>query len=68
MDNNRKSDRTELPTKLKLESTMDTCGRWFAVAVLFAALVAGIIVYRAANNDIRTASSDTLPTPASSSR
>ena len=68
MDNNRKNDRTELPTKLKLESTMDTYGRWFTVAVLFAALVAGIIIYRAANNDIRTASSDTLPAPASSSR
>jgi hypothetical protein len=68
MDNNRKSDRTELPTKLKLESTMDTSGRWFTVAVLFAVLVAGIIIYRAANNDIRTASSDTLPAPASSSR
>jgi hypothetical protein len=68
MDNNRKSDRTELPTKLKLENTMDTSGRWFTVAVLFAVLVAGIIIYRAANNDIRTASSDTLPAPASSSR
>ena len=68
MDNNRKSDRTELPTKLKLESTMDTCGRWFAVAVLFAVLVAGIIIYRAVNNDVRTASNDILPAPASSSR
>ena len=68
MDNNRNSDKTELPTKLKLESTMDACGRWFTVAVLFAVLVAGIIIYRAANNDIRTASSDTLPAPASSSR
>ena len=66
MDNNRNSDKTDLPTKL--ENTMDTSGRWFTVAVLFAVLVAGIIIYRAANNDIRTASSDTLPAPASSSR
>ena len=68
MDNNSKSDRTELPTKLKLENAMDTCGRWFTVAVLFAVLVAGIIIYRAANNDIRTASNNTLPAPASNSR
>ncbi len=61
MDNNRNSDKTELPTKLKLENTMDTSGRWFAVAVLFVVLVAGIIIYRAADNDIRTALNDILP-------
>ncbi len=66
MDNNRNSDKTELQTKL--ENTMDTSGRWFAVAVLFAVLIAGIMIYRAANNDIRTASNDILPAPASSSR
>jgi hypothetical protein len=66
MDNNRKSDRTELPTKL--ENTMDASGRWFAIVVLFAVLVAGIMIYRAANNDIRTALNDILPAPASSSR
>ena len=70
MDNNgnKLSDKTELPTKLKLENTTDTSGRWFAVAVLLAVLVAGIIIYRAANDDIRTASNDTLTAPASSSR
>ena len=31
-------------------------------------LAAGIIIYRAANNDIRTAANHTLPAPASSSR
>jgi hypothetical protein len=32
---------------------------WFAAAVLFAVLAAGIIIYRAANDDIiRTASND----------
>ena len=42
---------------------------WFAAAVLFAVLAAGIIIYRAAKDDIiRTASNDTLTAPASSSR
>jgi hypothetical protein len=58
MDNNwnKTSDKTGLPTKLKFENMMDTSGTWFAVAVLFAVLAAGIIIYRAANDDIRTAS------------
>jgi hypothetical protein len=70
MDNNgsKLNDKSELPTELKLENTMDTSGMWFAAAVLFAVLAAGIIIYRTANNDIRTAATDILPTPASSSR
>jgi len=63
MDNKRSKlrDKPKLPTKLKLENTMDASGMWFAAAVLFAVLAAGIIVYRAANDDIiRTASNDTL--------
>jgi len=70
MDNNRNapSQKPELPTKLKFENTVDTGGMWFAAVVLFAALAAGVIIYRAANDDIRTASNDTLPAPASSSR
>ena len=70
MDNNgsKLNDKSELPTELKLENTMDTSGMWFAAAVLFAVLAAGIIIYRAANDDIRTAANDTLPAPASSSR
>jgi hypothetical protein len=68
MNNNRNSDKTQPPTKLKLENTMDTSGRWFAVAVLFAVLVAGIIIYRAVNDDIRAASNDIPSAPASSSR
>ncbi len=70
MDNKRSklSDKPELPTKLKRENTMDASGMWFAAAVLFAVLAAGIIIYRAANDDIRTAANDTLPAPASSSR
>ena len=70
MDNNgsKPSDKSEVPTELKLENTMDASGMWFAAAVLFAVLAAGIIIYRAANNDIRTASNVVLPAPASSSR
>ena len=65
---NKLSDKTELPNRLKLGNTVDTSGMWFAAVVLFAVLAAGIIIYRAANDDIRTASNDTLPVPASNSR
>jgi len=70
MDNNGKklNDESEAPTELKLENTVDTAGMWFAAAVVFAVLAAGIIIYRAANNDIRTAANDTLPAPATNSR
>ena len=70
MDNNgsKLNDKSELPTEFELENTVDTSGMWFAAAVLFAVLAAGIIIYRAANDDIRTAANDTLPAPASSSR
>ena len=70
MDNNgsKLSEKSELPTKLKLENTVDTSGMWFGAAVLFAVLAAGIIIYRAANDGIRTAANDIPPAPASSSR
>ena len=70
MDNNesKPSDKSELRTELELENTLDTGGMWFAAALLFAVLAAGIIIYRAANDDIRTAANDTLPAPASNSR
>ena len=67
-DGSKLSDKSELPTELKLENTMDTSGMWFAAAVLFAVMAAGIIIYRAASDDIRTAANDTLPASASSSR
>ena len=67
-DGSKLSDKSELPSELKLENTLDTSGMWFAAAVLFAVLAAGIIIYRAANDDVRTAANDTLPAPASSSR
>ena len=70
MDNNGSKliDKSEPPTELRLENTVDASGMWFAAAVLFAVLAAGIIVYRAATDDIRTAANDTLPAPASNSR
>jgi len=70
MDNNgsKLNDKSEVTSELELENTMDTSGMWFAAAVLFAVLAAGIIIYRAANDDIHTAANDTLPAPASSSR
>ena len=70
MDKNgsKLNDKSEVPSELELENTMDTSGMWFAAAVLFAVLAAGIIIYRAANNDIRTASNVVLPAPASNSR
>jgi len=67
-DGSKPSDESEVPTELKLENTVATSGMWFAAAVLFAVLAAGIIIYRAVNDDIRTAANDTLPAPASSSR
>ena len=53
MDNNgsKLNDKSEVTSELELENTMDTSGMWFAAAVLFAVLAAGIIIYRAANND-----------------
>ena len=70
MDNNgsKLNDESEPPNKLELENALDTSGMWFAAAVLFAVLAAGIIIYRAANDGIRTAANDIPPAPASSSR
>ena len=70
MDNNGRklSDESEPPTELRLENSMDTSGMWFAAAVLFAVLAAGFIIYRAANDGIRTAADDTPRAPASNSR
>ena len=67
-DGSKLSDKSELPSELKLENTLDTSGMWFAAAVLFAVLAAGIIIYRAANDGIRTAANDIPPASASNSR
>ena len=62
MDNNNKSKESDKPeTKPELE----TSGMWFAAAALLTVLVAGIIFYHAANDNIHTAASDTIPTPSS---
>jgi hypothetical protein len=54
-----------LKRNLEEESALDATGYWFATAVLFAVLAAGVIVYRNGAYDIRTASNDT-PTAAQS--
>jgi hypothetical protein len=43
---------------LEFKTSADAAGYWFAAAVFFAFLAAGIIVYRTANFDTRTASID----------
>ena len=70
MDNNgsKLNDKSELRSELELQNPVDTSGLWFTAAVLFAVLAAGIIIYRAVNDDIRTASTDILPAPVSNSR
>jgi hypothetical protein len=71
---NRQDDEGELPAELELKAMnseamnsngMDSSGMWFAVAAVFALLAAGTIVYRAANDDMRIASSSVASTPAS---
>jgi cytochrome b subunit of formate dehydrogenase len=63
MDSNKKQ-----PTKGKFENTLDSIGMWFTAVALFAILVAGIIVYHIANNDIRTASNEAMSPSVSSVR
>jgi hypothetical protein len=69
---NRQDDEGELPAKLDFEAMdscrMDSCGMWFAAAAVFAILAAGTIVYRAANSDIRVASSGATSAPVSNLR
>jgi hypothetical protein len=50
--------RRSLAPKHEFENTADAAGLWFAAAVMFAVLTAGVIVYRAGGPDIRTASND----------
>ena len=66
---NQQNDEPELPPKLEFDTTgMDRSGMWFAAAVLFAALAAGTIIYRAANDDIRIVLGGTTSSPASDLR
>jgi hypothetical protein len=62
-ENTKLSDHfgDDLPTPLEFENRADTTGMWFAAAVLFAVLAAGIIVYRTATNEntgVRTAANE----------
>jgi hypothetical protein len=59
-------DRPVLDREFDLEPCADATGYWFAAAAVFAFLAAGIIVYRAGGDEIRTAAND-LPTAAQSS-
>jgi hypothetical protein len=55
-------NRYGLDPKLEFKSGADATGYWFAAAVLFAFLAAGIIVYRAGGADeFRTATNE-VPT------
>jgi hypothetical protein len=58
MDNNLNETNADLGYKpgLQYESRADTTGLWFAAAVLFAVVAAGVIIYRSGNSDFRTAS------------
>jgi hypothetical protein len=52
-------NRYGLDPKLEFKASADATGYWFAAAVLFAFLAAGIIVYRAGGADeFRTATND----------
>jgi hypothetical protein len=59
-------DDRGLHPDLEFKTSADAAGYWFAAAVFFAFLAAGIIIYRTANSDVRTASID-LPAAAQTS-
>jgi uncharacterized lipoprotein YmbA len=50
---------------LEFEAATDATGYWFAAAVVFACLAAGVIVYRTSNTDVLTAAND-IPAAATS--
>jgi hypothetical protein len=60
MDNNANEPQSEFGYKprLEFENNADTAGLWFAAAVIFAVIAAGIIVYRSGISDLHTASLD----------
>ena len=47
-----------LNQNIEFKSRADAAGYWFAAAVLFAFLAAGIIVYRAGGDEFQTAAND----------
>jgi hypothetical protein len=48
-------DTFRLEPSLESERAPDAAGYWFLMAVLFAFVAAGIIVYRAGNTEVQTA-------------
>jgi hypothetical protein len=54
-------DDRGLHPELEFKTSADATGYWFAAAVFFAFLAAGIIIYRTANSDIHTAALDLAP-------
>jgi hypothetical protein len=68
MDNkmSEETSKLDLPAKLEFENGADATGLWFAAAAVFAVIAAGVILYRTANLEIRTASNDVPPAAAQS--
>jgi hypothetical protein len=66
MDNgmNKQSFNPDAPAELEFDYGPDATGYWFAALVMFAALAAGVIVYRAANYDTVVALNDPPPAAA----
>ncbi len=58
--------KLDLPAKFEFENGADATGLWFAAAAVFAVIAAGVILYRTANPEIRTASNDVPPAAAQS--
>jgi hypothetical protein len=56
----------DTPVQLEFENGPDATGYWFAALVMFIALAAGVIVYRAANYDTIVAWNDPAPPAAQS--
>jgi hypothetical protein len=53
--------KPDAPIEPEFENGPDATGYWFAAAVMFAVLAAGIIVYRAGNSDTVIARNDPAP-------
>jgi hypothetical protein len=60
------ASKLDLPAKLEFENGADATGLWFAAAAVFAVIAAGIILYRTADPEIRTAANDVPPAAAQS--
>jgi hypothetical protein len=64
MDNEMRTENYEFdpnaPIEVELENVADATGYWFAVAALFAVLIAAVIIYRAANSNTIVASNEIL--------